>query len=246
MSLQGQCAIVSGSSRGIGRAIAVALSKAGANVVLNYIRNELAVQHTAALIGRQGIDVAIAQADVSTGKGVQCLLDVALRRFGRVDVLVNNAAVNTPGDLETISDEEWDHVLTVNVKPVFLSAQIIGSHMMTNKSGAIVNISSTAAIRPAPSSPHYVASKAAVEGLTRMLAKRFAPDVRVNAVAPGYVRTPEIEATFSGERLGNLLGTIPMGRLGEPEEIAAAVVFLADAGSYVTGQTIIVDGGLTA
>lgn len=244
MKLKDRVAIVTGASRGIGRAVAEALSSEGAAVVVGFHEGIDSAQGVVQLINARGGLATAVRVDVAVRDEVTKLLAATLDGFGRVDVLVNNAGMTLGADLFDISDQAWDRVLEVNLKGTFLCCQIIGRQMLQQGFGRIVNIASTAGLSPFPSSHHYVASKAGVIGLTRALALSLAPHVTVNSVAPGFVET-ETRSALGGTRRQALLARIPLGRLATVVEVANTVRFLVCEGEYITGQTIVTDGGLT-
>lgn len=244
MKLEGKVAIITGASRGIGQAVAFSLAAEGAAIAVNFCQSAEEADQVVRALENQGARAIAVQADVAHRDQVSRLLEVALRVFGRADILVNNAGVTLGADLFEITDEAWDRVLDVNLKGTFLCCQVIGGFMFRECSGRIVNIASTAGIRPLPRSHHYVASKAGVIGLTRSLALTLAPYVTVNGVAPGFVET-EAHRALDSTRRQDLLARIPVGRLATAAEVADVVRFLVCEGGYITGQTIVTDGGLT-
>lgn len=241
--MKGKTVVVTGGDRGIGKAIAQAFAENGANIIINYHRDKVTAENTCsefALMGNRAIPV---KADIRVRKNVKQLLEVTLDCYGQIDVLVNNASVTNRAKLNTITDLQWNSVIDTNLKGTFLCSQIFGTKLQEQGSGSIINISSTAAIRPFPISHHYVSSKSGVIGLTKALALSFAPSVNVNAIAPGYVET-ESHTLLSEEEKNKLVTRIPLQRFASPEEVANLAVFLATDGKYITGQTIIIDGGL--
>ena len=242
MELQGQTAIVTGASRGIGRAIALELGQAGAHVIVGY-RGSADKAH--ALVAELEAGGEAVQADVATVEGTDVLLAAAEARGG-VDVLVNNAGISDDGLTLTMTDEQWERVLAVNASGTFRMCRGALQQMFRRRSGAIVNIVSISGLRGNPGQANYAASKAAVIGLTRTLAKEMGRrGIRVNAVAPGFVQT-DMLGELDERVLGEATKLIPMRRIGEPGDIAPLVRFLVGPGAtYLTGQVIAVDGGMS-
>lgn len=242
MELDGKIAIVTGASRGIGRAIALELGRAGATVVVNYRSNaEAAAEVVQALDGR-GHAVA---ADVSTIEGVDALI-AAATELGGLDILVNNAGISDDSLALRMSDEQWDRVINTNAGGCFKMCRAALQLMFRKRSGSIINIVSISGLRGNPGQANYSASKAAIIGLTRTLAKEMGRrNIRVNAVAPGFVQT-DMVADVDERVIEGAKKIIPMRRLGQPEDIAPLVRFLAgDSSRYLTGQVIAVDGGMS-
>jgi len=239
MDLTSKVAIVTGASRGIGKAIALELGEAGAKVIVNYNRNAEAAEATAASIG--GIAV---QADISTEEGCQNLIAAAVEH-GRLDILVNNAGITRDGLMVRMSDADWNDVLNTNLLSAFRLSRAATEIMMRARAGSIVNITSVSGIRGNAGQANYAASKAAVAAMSTSLAKEMGRrGIRVNCVAPGFVATDMVDA-MNPKVVEGAKAMIPMRRLAEPSEIAKVVRFLAsDDASYVTGQQWVVDGGL--
>lgn len=235
--LSGRIALVTGSSRGIGRAIAVALAGAGTDVAVNYRENEKEARITLEQViaaGGRGITL---QADVSKIDDISGMVKTIEKELGTVDILVNNAAIARPQDMEAITESDWDQVLGMNLKSVFLVTQAIVSGMRKRCWGRIINVSSGASQTGGIVGLHYSAAKAGVEGLTRAYAARLVKEgITVNAVAPSLIETDMIRGLEIEK------GRLPMGRFGRPEEVAEAVVFLA-GNAYTTGQTLFLNGG---
>ena len=241
-----RAAVVTGGSRGIGRAVCVALAKQGCNVVVNYCHGEAAAAETAALCKELGVEAVTVQADVSTAEGCKKLFEEAVNAFGRVDILVNNAGVTRDNLILRLSEEDFDTVLNANLKGAFLCCKEAARRMVRQRYGRIVNLSSVVGLRGNAGQTNYSASKAGLIGLTKSLAKELAArKVTVNAVAPGFIDT-DMTAALTETAKNAALGSIPMGRMGTPENVAKAVAFLAgeDAG-YITGQVLAVDGGMS-
>lgn len=246
MKLENMVAIVTGSSRGIGRAIALAFAREGADLVVNDLDLEGAekVASEVEALGRRALAV---KADVSRSDEVSHLVKSALAEFEKIDVLVNNAGILLAAPLEEISEEYWDRVLDVNLKGTFLCSQAVGREMIKRRKGSIINIGSIAGCMSYSMAGSYGPSKAAVINLTKQLAMEWAKyNIRVNAINPGLIRTPFTEPIYTDEEvLRKRIQMIPLGRIGTPEDVAEVAVFLAsEDSSYVTGQTIMVDGGL--
>lgn len=240
MELEGQVAIVTGGSRGIGAAIARGLAAAGATVVVNYHSSADRAQALATEIGGRAV-----QADVSTTAGCEVLVGAATE-LGDLAILVNNAGITDDGLLMRMKDEAWDRVLEVNAGGPFRMCRAVLPILAKRRAGSIVNIASVSALRGNPGQVNYAASKAAVVALTRSLAREMARrNIRVNAVAPGFIDTDMTDALSDGQKT-QATDAIPLRRMGTPDEIAAAVRFLCGEGAaYITGQVLVVDGGLS-
>jgi 3-oxoacyl-[acyl-carrier protein] reductase len=236
--LSGKVALVTGASRGIGRAIALALAQAGADVGINFLSRAEEAETAAEEVRRYCRRGAVFQADVSVASGVHGLVSAVEEQFGRIDVLVNNAGIATPRRIEDITEDDWDQTIAVNLKSCFLATQAALPGMRARHWGRIINVSSVAAQTGGVVGPHYAASKAGIIGLTRSYAQRLAKEcVTVNAIAPALIET-EMVASNPNARSDH----IPVGRYGLPVEVAQAAVMLALNG-YITGQTINVNGG---
>lgn len=245
MKLEGKKALVTGASRGIGRAIALALAVEGADVVINYAGNEAAAKAVAQEIEALGRKALVVQADISSNAAATSLVEQAVKAFGRLDILVNNAGITRDGLLMRMKEEDWDAVLTTNLKGVFNCTKAAVKYMMKQRSGHIVSISSVVGITGNAGQANYAAAKAGVIGFTKAVAKEVASrGINVNAVAPGFIKT-DMTKVLSEKVVAGMESTIPLRRLGEPTDIAKAVVFLAsDDANYITGQTLHVDGGM--
>jgi 3-oxoacyl-[acyl-carrier protein] reductase len=242
--LNGQVAVVTGAAGAIGGAIVLRLAGAGAHVVVHFNRNAAGADRIVRAVRRLDRRALAVQADLSNREQVVRLFERTLDRFGRADVLVNNAAVPPGRDLRDYDDGEWDETMAVNVKAAASCTQVFGVHMFDRGAGRVVNIASTAGVRPLPGAHAYVASKAALIGMTRSLALSLAPHVTVNCVVPGFV-----DSFTPGARLpaffARMKRKIPLQRLASVQDVAAAVQFLAAEGGYMTGQTLVLDGGWT-
>jgi 3-oxoacyl-[acyl-carrier protein] reductase len=245
--LTGRVAIVTGASTGIGRWSAIALAECGAAVVINYHHNQEGAAETKRIIDEASGRALIIQADVSTKKGANALVEEARKKLGPIDILINNAGdLIQRCSLLDFTEELWDRVLDLNFKSVLLCSQAVMREMVERKSGAIINVGSIAGHHGGgPGAAVYAAAKAGVMCLTKGLAKELAPSgVRVNGVAPGVIETPFHERMSTPELLQQFVKTIPLARLGKAEECGRVIAFLAsDAASYINGETIEINGG---
>jgi len=243
--LEGRTAVVTGSTKGLGYGMAKMLAEHGANVVINS-RHGADCERVAKELGSSGAEAWPCAADISRIDQIEALVDGAQRRFGRIDIMVNNAGVGITKPALEVAEAEWDYLMSVDLKGVFFSAQAAARVMRSQGSGVIVNIASLGGVVSSSRLVPYMCAKAGVIHMTKGLAVEWAKyNIRVNAVAPGYVLTPMSEDVLKDERSYKMLtGLTPMRRLGTVEEIAGVVLFLAsDASGYMTGETVIVDGG---
>ena len=246
MNFTGKTAVVTGGSRGIGRAICLELARGGANVVLCYAGNEGAAQETVFACEGAGARALAVRCDVSDAQQVKKLMDAALQTFGRIDILVNNAGITRDGLLMTMKEEAFDAVVDTNLKGAFLCMKGAARPMMKQRYGRIVNVSSVVGLRGNAGQVNYAASKAGVIGMTKSVARELASrGVTANAVAPGFIDT-DMTAALPDSAREALLAAIPLQRLGAAEDVARAVAFLASDGApYITGQVLAVDGGMS-
>ncbi len=245
MRFSGKTAIVTGASRGIGRAIAVTLAGEGANVVVNYNARRDAADEVADAVRGFGVEALVVQADVGHANDVDRLVSTALDQFKRIDVLVNNAGITRDTLIMRMSEDDWDAVISTNLKSAFLMTKAVLRPMLRQRGGRIVNITSISGVMGNVGQANYSASKAGMIGLTRSTAREVASrNITCNAVAAGVVDT-DIWQGVPDAAIDALLQLVPLGRKGTPEDIAAAVAFLAsDAAAYITGQVLNVDGGM--
>lgn len=245
MSLKGNVALVTGGSRGIGRAICVELARQGAAVAVNYAGNSDAAEETVRLCRALGVETETFQADVADPAACDGLVAAVKERFGRLDILVNNAGITRDGLLMTAKEEDFSQTLDTNLKGAYFCTKAAAKVMLRQKYGRIVCLSSIVGLRGNPGQTAYAASKAGVIGLVKAAAKELAGrDITVNAVAPGFIET-DMTAVLPEKVRESMLGTIPKGRPGSPQEVARAVAFFAGPEcGYITGQVLCVDGGM--
>jgi 3-oxoacyl-[acyl-carrier protein] reductase len=245
MSLSGKVALVTGGSRGIGRAVCLRLAEMGALIMVNYVTRPEAAEQTVAAILQAGGEAYPVQFDVSDTVATQESIKKIVADHGRIDILVNNAGVTRDGLLATMKEDDWDQVMAINLKGAFTCIKAVCRPMMKRRWGRIINITSVVGYAGNPGQANYAASKAGLVGLTRSAAREYASrGITVNGVAPGYIETDMTEGLPEAVK-DKILSEIPLGVLGQGEDIAAAVAYLAsDEARYVTGQTIHVNGGM--
>lgn len=249
MELRGRAAIVTGSATGIGRSTALGLARRGCHVVINYTRSEAEAQETVREAEAAGATALLCRCNVSEDEEVRRMVAVCEEKFGRLDVLVNAAGAthfSAPEDLEAITDEVWNRIFRVNVHGTFLATRAATPLLKRSGQGAVVNVSSIAGIRPAAQAIPYAASKAAVVNMTVSFARILAPEVRVNAVAPGWMTGRWMKSAL-GDQYDRLMERraqrTPLGRVATPEDVAQTILSLIEANDFVTGQVVVIDGG---
>jgi 3-oxoacyl-[acyl-carrier protein] reductase len=246
MKLEGKKAIVTGGSRGIGKAIALMYAKEGADVLVNYHSNDAAAKETCAEIEALGRKAVAVSADVANYTSAQNMVEECVRQLGGVDIVVNNAGVSKPSMLLKMKEEDWDAIIDIHLKAAFNTTQAAGRHMKEQKSGKIINVISTAGIFGTIGQINYASAKAGIIGFTKSASRELGRyGINVNVICPGITKTEMTGKLQSDEKLKKIYeGRIQLGRFAEPEEIAPAFVFLAsDDASYITGQVLGVDGG---
>lgn len=243
--LKGKTAIITGSGRGIGKAVAVKLASLGANIVINDIPSSADADAAAEEIKAMGVGCICIKGDVTNIDDVKALVDGAVKEFGAVDIFVNNAGITRDGLMLRMSEQDWDMVMNINLKGAFNCIKTVARPMMKNKGGSIINMASVVGIMGNAGQANYSASKAGLIGLTKTTAKEFSSrGIRCNAVAPGFIRSAMTDK-LSDDVKAQYYSAIPLGRFGTVDNIADCVAFLAsDMSSYITGQVICVDGGL--
>ena len=241
--LSGKVALVTGASRGIGKAIAMSLGELGAEVIVNYSASDASAEEVVKSINEKGGSSYKLKFDVSDEESVNKAVNQIIRDSGKIDILINNAGITRDGLLMRMKVSQWDDVLNTNLKGVFLCTKNVSKFMMKQRSGNIINITSIVGLIGNPGQANYAASKAGVIGFTKTCAKEFASrGIKVNAIAPGFIETEMTENL----KTDDLLKMIPLGKLGTADQIASLVNFLvsSDASEYITGQTISIDGGM--
>lgn len=239
-------ALVTGSARGIGRAVAIDLARQGANLIVNYRTRRDSAEEVAGIIREMGSEAMLAKADVAMEEEVKAMIGRSVEHFGGIDILVNNAAIHRGGRVQKLSTEDWDLVMNSIMKGTFNCCRYVVPLMVEKKWGRIINISSVAGLHGYPGDTAYGSAKAGLIGFTKSLAKETATKgITANVVIPGYLQTDMTSVLFdTEEKIRSAIQGIPMGRPGRPEEIAELVSFLAFKGSYITGEVIRVDGGM--
>jgi len=245
MLLANKTALVTGASRGIGRATAIELAKAGAKVAVNYAGNRAAAEEVVAQIQAAGGQAFMVQADVGDAAAVDAMVKSVVEHFGSIDILVNNAGITRDNLIMRMKEEDWDAVIHTNLKGIFNCTKIVTKLMMKQRYGRIVNMTSVVGVMGNAGQSNYAAAKAGVIGFTKSMAKELASrNINVNAVAPGYIST-DMTADLPDQAKADLQSQIPLQRLGNPADVASAVLFLVSPGAdYITGQTLHVDGGM--
>ena len=245
MSLESRIALVTGASKGIGEVIAISLAKAGAKVAVNYHTGAESASRIVETIAASGGEALAIGGDVSQEDQVDSIVKRIIQSWGRLDILVNNAGITRDKLLLRMSADEWDKVISVNLRGVYLSTKSVLPHMIRQRHGRIVNMSSVVGLSGNPGQANYAASKAGIIGFTKSMAREVASrNITVNAVAPGYIITTMVQKLPEDVQKG-ILARIPMSRFGTPEDVAEVVTFLCtDGAGYVTGQVIGIDGGL--
>ncbi|MCM3616292.1 3-oxoacyl-[acyl-carrier-protein] reductase [Sutcliffiella horikoshii] len=243
--LKGKTAVVTGASRGIGRAVALELAEQGANVVVNYSGSEAKAHEVVEAIKEMGGQAIAVRANVGNSEDVQAMMKKALSQFDTIDILVNNAGITRDNLLMRMKEDEWDDVININLKGVFNATKAVTRQMMKQRSGRIINIASIVGVMGNAGQANYVAAKAGVIGLTKSTARELASrHITVNAIAPGFITT-DMTDKLTEDIKAEMLKQIPLARFGDAKDIAAVVSFLAsEKSAYITGQTIHVDGGM--
>ncbi|HZK37309.1 MAG TPA: 3-oxoacyl-[acyl-carrier-protein] reductase [Clostridia bacterium] len=245
MNLKGKTVLITGGSRGIGRAIALAFAEEGTNVIINYTSDEENAKDVIKEIEKFGVKGLAVRANISKAEEVNSMFDKIKEDFDMIDILINNAGITRDSLFIGMKEKDWDEVIEVNLKGMFLCTKAVIRKMLRQKYGRIVNISSVVGVIGNPGQANYCASKAGVIGLTKSLAREVASrNITVNAIAPGFIKTDMTDA-LPGDIKESVMGTIPMGRYGNPEDIANIAVFLSSGkAGYITGQIIHIDGGM--
>ena len=245
MSLKGKVALITGASRGIGRAVAVALAKAGAQVAVNFVNRHDAAMEVKREIQALGHESLLVQADVAARQDVERMISHVLGHFGRIDILVNNATLHRGGKVHRLPESDWESVMDSCLRGAFHCCRLVVPHMTARQSGRIINVSSIMGRIGWPGDTAYGTAKAGLVGFTRSLAKEVAPHgITANVVMPGYIDT-DMTSALTPRSKELMVSRIPLGRAGQPEEVAEVITFLASQASYVTGAVYVVDGGMS-
>ena len=247
IQLDGKVALVTGASRGIGAVVACRLAQAGAKVGVNYHASPDSAEIVVESINKDGGEAILVGGDVSQEENAEKVVKDLVDYYGSIDILINNAGINKDQLLIRMKPEDFDSVINVNLRGAFLCTRYAMAHMIRQRSGRVINMSSVVGLSGNPGQANYAAAKAGLVGLTKAVAREVASrNVTVNALAPGYIDTAMVDE-LTAETQDKILSTIPMGRFGRPEDVAEAVVFLAsDGASYITGQVLTIDGGMIA
>ncbi|MBI3326297.1 MAG: glucose 1-dehydrogenase [Nitrospinae bacterium] len=240
MQARGRIALVTGAARRVGKSIALALAARGAHVAITYHRSHVEAQQTLREIEAREVRGMAVQGDITRAVDVNATVQQVIERFGRIDILVNNASNYYKTPFATLTEEQWDDLVDTNLKGTFLMAKRVGDEMLKAHGGKIINLADWAGFRPYKDYLPYCVAKAGVIALTKALAKTLAPNIQVNAVAPGPVMLPE---DFTDTERDAIIRATPLKRIGSPADIAQAVVFLVEGSDFITGTTIVVDGG---
>lgn len=245
MLLDGKIALVTGASRGIGRAIALRLAEVGATVVINYAGNVKAAEEVKSMIVDAGGKAMLIQADIANTEAVDDMIKNINKEYGKIDILVNNAGITRDNLLMRMKESDWDDVINTNLKGIYNSTKAVSKFMMKQRSGRIVNMASVVGLTGNAGQANYAAAKAGVIGFSKSMAKELASrGITVNTVAPGFIET-DMTAVLADQVKEELVSRIPLARLGNAKDVANAVMFLvSDEASYITGQTLNVDGGM--
>ena len=245
INLRGKVTLITGASRGIGKATAIFFARAGSDLVLNYLRNEKQAQKVASLAKAEGVQAEVFKADVSSRAQCKRMVDFTIKKFGKIDILVNNAGIWKFAPIDRMSQAQLKETLKVNLESIFYLTTLVVPVMKKQKQGNIIYISSTAGQRGEANHSHYAASKGAIISLSKSLSTELAPyNIRVNCVAPGWVDTDMSHSSLVGKDKDWILNQIPLGRAAQAEEIAGAILFLAsDLATFITGEIINVNGG---
>nr|UWI49158.1 SDR family oxidoreductase [Clostridioides difficile] len=244
MNKNNKTVLVTGGSRGIGKAISKTFAKDGYNVLINFNKSENEVKELYTVLDEKGFSVKLFKADISNREEVENMIDYCIKEFGGLDVLINNAGISQDKLFTDITDEDWDNMMNINLKGSFYCSQTALKYMISEKKGNIINISSIWGISGASCEVHYSVSKAGIIGMTKALAKEVAPsNIRVNSIAPGVINT-DMLSEYNEDEIDVLVEETPLMRLGTPEDIANCAIFLAsDKSSFITGQVISPNGG---